>query len=287
MDVKRRKFLKIAGLSAVAGLGAPSAFNMLLQGEAIASNAEHGAAAPAKAEGKSGHGGHQAESTGPQYGMVIDIRKFAEHKGLAEKCVNACHTEHNVPDFGNPKDEIKWIWVDDFEHGFTGYSQYKSKAGLNDLPVPLLCNHCANPPCVRACPTKATFKNDVGVVVMDFHRCIGCRFCMAACPYGARSFNWRDPREKYTNGNYKFFKNGVNPNYPTRMRGVVEKCNFCPERLAVGKLPACVEATGDTKAMVFGNINDPKSAIAQVLNSNFIIQRNPAAGTKPSVFYII
>lgn len=288
MDVKRRKFLKISGLAAVAGLAAPSAFNTLLNGEAFASTGGGHGAAPAD-EGKTaaGHGGHNAESTSFQYGLVIDIKKFAEHQGLAEKCVAACHTEHNVPDFGNPKDEIKWIWVDDYEHGFTGYSQNKRKAGLNELPVLLTCNHCASPPCVRACPTKATFKNEVGVVVMDFHRCIGCRFCMAACPYGARSFNWRDPREKYANGNYKFYKNGVNPNYPTRMRGVVEKCNFCPERLAVGKLPACVEATGNTQAMVFGNINDPKSAIAQVLSSNFTIQRNPAAGTKPSVFYII
>jgi len=289
MDVKRRNFLKIAGLSAVAGLGVPSAFHHLFDDAALAAThgEEHGAGA---AEGKKeagGHGGHNAESTLFQYGMVIDIKKFAEHKGLAEKCVSACHSEHNVPDFGNPKDEIKWIWVDDYEHGFTGYSQNKTKVGLNDLPVLLTCNHCANPPCVRACPTKATFKNEVGVVVMDFHRCIGCRFCMAACPYGARSFNWRNPREQYANGNYKFYKNGINPNYPTRMRGVVEKCNFCPERLAVGKLPACVEATGNTKAMVFGNINDPKSEIAQVLNSNFTIQRNPAAGTKPSVFYII
>lgn len=286
MDVKRRKFLKIAGLSAVAGLGVPSAFSNLFQGEAIASSAGHGGG-EASHEVKEGHGGHQEDTSKVQYGMVIDIKKFAEHQGLAEKCINACHYAHNVPDFGNPKDEIKWIWTDDYAHGFPEHSQYKKNAGLNDLPVLLTCNHCANPPCVRACPTQATFKNEVGVVVMDFHRCIGCRFCMAACPYGARSFNWRNPREKYANGNYKFYKNGVNPNYPTRMRGVVEKCNFCPERLAVGKQPACVEATGETMAMVFGNVNDPNSEIAKVLNSNFTIQRKPAAGTKPSVFYII
>ena len=289
MDVKRRDFLKIAGLSAVAGLAAPSAFSMLLKGEAHASTAEHGAAA-GHAEGgeaSGGHGGHEEEAKGTQYGMVIDINKFAEHTGLAEKCISACHTEHNVPDFGNPKDEIKWIWQDDYTHGFPEHSQYKRNDALKALPVMLLCNHCANPPCVRACPTQATFKDKTGIVVMDFHRCIGCRFCMAACPYGARSFNWRNPREKYANGNYKFYKSGLNPNYPTRMRGVVEKCNFCPERLAVGKLPACVEATGQTKAMVFGNINDPNSEVSQVLKANFTIQRNPAAGTKPSVFYII
>lgn len=288
MDVKRRKFLKIAGLSAVAGIGAPSAFSMLLKGEAHASSAGHGAPAHGETEAPAaGHGGHGAEPTGPQYGMVIDIRKFAEHPGLADKCVKACHYEHNVPDFGNPKDEIKWIWQDDYAHSFTEHSQYKRDSELNTLPVMLLCNHCSSPPCVRACPTQATFKDNTGRVVMDFHRCIGCRFCMAACPYGARSFNWRNPREQYANGNYKFYKDGLNPNYPTRMRGVVEKCNFCPERLALGKLPACVEATGQTQAMVFGNINDPNSEVSQVLKANFTIQRKPSAGTKPSVFYII
>ena len=89
-----------------------------------------------------------------------------------------------------------------------------------------------------------------GIVAMDFHRCIGCRFCMAACPYGARSFNWQDPRP--------FIKN-YNPEFPTRMRGVVEKCNFCGERLALGLEPACVEACKGTGAMVFGDLNDPHS----------------------------
>ena len=104
------------------------------------------------------------------------------------------------------------------------------------LSLPVLCNHCENPPCCRACPTKATFKRESdGIVLMDFHRCIGCRFCMAACPFGARSFNFRDPRP---------FVKDTNPEFPTRMKGVVEKCNFCAERLAVGKLPACVEASG-------------------------------------------
>jgi len=282
MDVKRRQFLKIAGISAVTGLSAPSAFTSLLDGVAQASTS-----GGHRTENKAAGGGHGEAPTGTRYGMVIDVKKFSQHSGLAEKCVSACHTDHNVPDFGNPKDEIKWIWKDDYEHTFTGYSQQKRNSGLHELPILVLCNHCASPPCVRACPTQATFKDKTGRVVMDFHRCIGCRFCMAACPYGARSFNWRNPREQYANGNYKFFKNGINPNYPTRMRGVVEKCNFCPERVAVGKMPACVEATGQTKAIVFGDINDANSEISQVLKANFTIQRNPAAGTNPSVFYIL
>jgi len=280
MDIKRRKFLKLAGLSAVAGIGAPSAFNMLLRGEVSAS------------EGKpSGHGGgegHGAVSTTRyRYGIVIDVRKFASIKGLAGKCIKACHTIHNVPNYGNKKDEIKWVWVESYEHAFPEHSQYKRNERLHKLPILTMCNHCDNPPCVRACPTQATFKNkENGIIMMDYHRCIGCRFCMAACPYGARSFNWRNPREKDSQGRYRFLEH-INPDYPCRMRGVVEKCTLCVERIERGKIPACVEATGNTGAMIFGDLNDPNSRISKVLRETFTIQRKPAVGTHPSLFYII
>ena len=274
MDSKRRDFLKIAGLTAIAGIAAPSAFNTLLKGEAIAS------------AGQAAAGGHGAVApTGKRYGMVIDVKKFTENPGLAEQCVSACHTIHNVPDFGNRKDEIKWIWIESYEHTFPTESQYKRPDALKDMPILTLCNHCDNPPCVRACPTKATFKKKDGIVGMDYHRCIGCRFCMAACPYGARSFNWRDPRGKDANG--QPFIKAENPKYPTRMRGVVEKCNFCTERLAIGQIPACVEVATQTKGLIFGDMNDPESEISQVLKTSFTIQRNPAIGTHPSLFYII
>jgi Fe-S-cluster-containing dehydrogenase component len=276
MDSQRRKFLKMAGLTAIAGVGAPAAFEMLLKGEVQASTMAHGEAQE----------GQQKETTvTKRLGMVIDLKKFGLYPGLPQKCINACHSVHNVPDFRlangevDKKDEIKWIWSEPFEHTFPEHSSYKRNAGLEALPVMTLCNHCDDPPCVRACPTKATFKSmDNGIVMMDYHRCIGCRFCMAACPYGARSFNWRNPRP---------FIKKINPDFPTRMRGVVEKCTFCAERLAEGKIPACVEATGDTKAMVFGDLNDPHSEISQVLESTFTIQRKPRLGTRPSIFYII
>lgn len=275
MDNSRRKFLKIAGLSAIAGIGAPAAFNSLLKGEAFASSA------PAA----SGHGAEQVLS-GKRYGFVIDVQEFARNEGLAQRCVDKCHAIHNVPDFGNKKDEIKWLWTETYEHVFPEHSHYKKNEQLEELPILTLCNHCDNPPCVRACPTQATFKNPDGIVLMDFHRCIGCRFCMAACPYGARSFNWRNPRELDANGNYKFIKN-PNPEFPTRMRGVVEKCNMCAERLAEGQLPGCVEEAGSSNAMVFGDLNDPDSEVSKVLKEKFTIQRKPALGTKPSIFYII
>lgn len=271
MDNSRRKFLKIAGLTAIAGIGAPTAFNSLLRGEVHASSGGESAS--------HGGGGHEAAApTGKRYGFVIDVEQFAVDPELAQKCIHACHSVHNVPDFGNKKDEIKWIWSETYAHAFPEHSQYKRNDELQALPIMTLCNHCDNPPCVRACPTKATFRNPDGIIMMDFHRCIGCRFCMAACPYGARSFNWRDPRP---------FVKKENPEYPTRMRGVVEKCTMCYERLAEGLMPACAEASKESGGIIFGDLNDPASEISMVLKENFTIQRKPALGTKPSIFYII
>jgi molybdopterin-containing oxidoreductase family iron-sulfur binding subunit len=141
-----------------------------------------------------------------------------------------------------------------------------------------LCNHCDNPPCVRVCPTKATFRRADGIVMMDMHRCIGCRFCMAACPYGSRSFNFYDPRK---------FLPEVPPNkeYPTRTKGVVEKCTFCTERLVTGQLPYCVEAAKG--AMLFGDMSDAGSAPRKALRSRFSIRRNPGLGTQPQVYYLV
>lgn len=282
MDSSRRKFLKIAGISAVAGIGAPSALNMLMKSEVRASS--EGGGHGDKADAHGGHGGHGAPVTGKRYGMVIDTRVFHANPGLAEKCIEACHSYFNVPNFGNKKDEIKWIWQEPYMNAFPEHSHYKRDDTLLSMKFLVLCNHCDNPPCVRACPTKATFKNDDGIIMMDFHRCIGCRFCMAACPYGSRSFNWRDPRG--SKDGVPFIKT-INYEFPTRMRGVVEKCSFCDLRVKKGLQPLCVEACGDTKAMYFGDLNDPHSEASQILRERFTIQRKPTLGTLPSVFYII
>jgi molybdopterin-containing oxidoreductase family iron-sulfur binding subunit len=134
---------------------------------------------------------------------------------------------------------------------------------------------------VRVCPTQATWKREDGIVAMDWHRCIGCRYCMAACPYGSRSFNWMDPRP--------YIKN-PNPEFPTRTKGVVEKCTFCTERLAGPgghpRPPACVEACPE-KALVFGNLADPRSPIRELLATRSHIRRKPELGTGPDVFYIV
>lgn len=284
MDKKRRDFLRVAGVTTLAGLGGPAVFDRLVSGTSPAQ------ARASEDEAPAGHGGGQhaapaehgegVAKSGNRYGMLLDLRKFREHPELIEKVVLACHKEHNVPHFPNKKDEIKWIWPTSYSNAFTEHSHYYKDNITLDNNVLVLCNHCDEPPCTKACPTRATFKNKDGIVAMDYHRCIGCRFCMAACPYGSRSFNWRDPRAGLD-------MDELNLKFPTRMRGVVEKCNFCAERVGIGEIPKCVEVCGDTGAMIFGNLNDPNSEIRKMLKENYTIQRKPSLGTHPSVFYIV
>jgi molybdopterin-containing oxidoreductase family iron-sulfur binding subunit len=209
--------------------------------------------------------------------MIIDMKKCKED---CQDCLKACHQVHNVPDLGNPKDEVKWIWKEPYEKAFPGdetvYMQEYIDQTLKGSQFITLCNHCDNPPCVRVCPTKATWKREDGIVMMDYHRCIGCRFCMAGCPYGSRSLNWRDPRP---------FIKEINKEFPTRERGVVEKCNFCSERLAKGLIPACVEACKE-KALVFGDLEDANSELRGLLRAHHTIRRKPQLGTMPQIYYI-
>ncbi|MCK9174817.1 MAG: 4Fe-4S dicluster domain-containing protein [Desulforhopalus sp.] len=265
MDTKRRTFLKAAGVAALAGISAPAVSKLA---EASAS------AVPAVAENSGGTAGKM------RYGMVIDMRKLYDRPDIQEKMAAACRYVHNIPTFDDPKSEIKWIWSAPYEQAFPEQSSTHNADVIEESQFILLCNHCDNPPCVRVCPTQATFKMEHnGIVAMDYHRCIGCRFCMMACPYGARSFNWFEPRPHIAQE--------INPEFPTRMRGVVEKCNFCAERLARGEKPACQVAAAEVGAIYFGDLNDPESEVRKVLAENPTIQRKPNLGTKPSVFYIV
>jgi molybdopterin-containing oxidoreductase family iron-sulfur binding subunit len=262
MKESRRSFLKIAGVSA---LGLSAASNAHAIGEYFI---------PSEQAIKD-----RNVLEADRWGMVIDTRKLT-HK-LNEKLAEVCHVTHNVPDHPEKfkNHEIKWLWEEHYNHAFTSQpNEFQSEEAAH-APILVLCNHCENPPCVQACPTKATFKREDGIVLMDFHRCIGCRFCMAACPYGSRSFNFQDPRNAMED------RKPTNPQFPTRTKGVVEKCNFCAERLAVGKQPACVEASKG--AIVFGDLSDEKSEIRKVLKENYTIRRKPGLGTGPSVFYIV
>jgi Fe-S-cluster-containing dehydrogenase component len=253
MELTRRGFLKMGGLAAIALVIRP-ALNILPKTKLPK------AAEPA--------------ITSKRWAMAVKTGMCPDG---CTACHDACNLAHNIPDFGNPKDEIKWIWTVPFDDAAPEQSHEFFKTKINNNPVVVLCNHCDNPPCVRVCPTKATFKREDGIVMMDYHRCIGCRYCMAACPFGSRSFNWRDPRS---------FIKETNPDFPTRTRGVVEKCNFCQERLAKGQIPACVEACPN-KVLTFGDLDDPNSEIRVLLQDNYSIQRKPELGTKPQVYYIV
>ncbi len=217
-----------------------------------------------------------AASPVARYAMIVDLRKWPNDAANTE-CLAACHAAHNVPRIPDPSRDVRWIWRERFADAFPGQSGRYVAAGLRETPVLVFCNHCDNPPCTRVCPVKATWKRPDGIVMMDWHRCIGCRYCMAACPYGSRSFNWSDPRP---------YIGRLNPAFPTRTKGVVEKCNFCEERLAKGQPPACVESCAD-QALVFGNLGDPASAVRRLLQERFAIRRRPELGTEPSVYYLV
>ena len=231
-----------------------------------------------------GHGGPVSEN---QWAMVIDL-EGAKRADVQAACVAACEEAHNIPRIDDPAEKIRWIWDEEYQHVFPDQTHDHMPEELRTAPVLVLCNHCTNPPCVRVCPTQATWKRDEdGLVMMDMHRCIGCRYCMAACPYGSRSFNWRDPRpfiETDDEGNFL-------SEFPTRTRGVVEKCNFCAERLRDGLPPACVEAAnqvpGAEGVMAFGDLSDPAAEVSRILASQRTISRRVALGTGPNVFYVV
>jgi molybdopterin-containing oxidoreductase family iron-sulfur binding subunit len=255
MERSRRGFLKISGACLLGMIAGPAIGSIATGGE------------------RRYQPNPEALSAG-RWTMLIDTRKC---KVDCTDCMDVCHKIHNVPDIGNSKQEVKWLWQETYEHGFPGAEHEFISENLKHRPLMMLCNHCDNPPCARVCPVGATWKREDGIVMMDYHRCIGCRCCMAACPYGSRSFNWSDPRQHLVE---------TNPSFPTRSKGVAEKCNFCAERLAIGLVPACVESCKE-KALFFGDLDDDESEIRQIIRSEFAIQRKPELGTKPRTFYIL
>ena len=250
--ISRKEFLKLSGVAAVLGVGGPLAFELFAQDELAKES-------PAQI----------------RLGMVIDTGKCKE--GCVD-CISACHFKHNVPGHNRKKDEVKWIWKEPAKHLFQDRDFILEGEFSPDKPFLSLCNHCKHPSCVRVCPTQATWKRkEDGIVMMDYHRCIGCRFCMAACPYGSRSFNYSEPRKALAR---------LNPDFPTRTLGVVEKCNFCEEITHEGKMPYCVQNCKEG-ALTFGNLNDPDSEVRQLLKNNRAIKRKPGLGTEPSVYYLV
>ncbi|TAL35321.1 MAG: 4Fe-4S dicluster domain-containing protein [Spirochaetes bacterium] len=216
--------------------------------------------------------------TGKRWGMAVDLLKCMKKESCVD-CIAACHLGHNVPDIKEVKHAITWIWKDEFERVLPNVHDEYSPPAARHAGTILLCNHCANPPCVRVCPARATWKREDGIVVIDQHRCIGCRYCMAACPYGSRSFNWSDPR--------KFLaKERITPAYPTRTKGTVEKCEFCVERVDRGQGLLCVGACKE-KALLFGDLNDPKSEVRAAMTGRTALRRKSELGTGPAVYYLL
>ncbi len=177
-----------------------------------------------------------------QYGMLIDARRcYGVHA-----CTVACKAEFNVPLGYNRS------WVEYIEKG--------TYPAVSRSFLPRLCNHCSKPNCVSVCPTGATWKREEdGIVVVDPDICIGCKYCVQACPYDMR--------------------------FPNPETGTAEKCDFCIHRVSQGLEPACVEAC-PSRARMFGDFNDPDSEISRTIASNPVTVLRPEKGTEPNVFYI-
>ncbi len=185
----------------------------------------------------------EAASALQRWGLLIDISKCGE----CNDCVTACHEENGVSAQagGRPETEAQWIRKLTLRDKRTGVAQ----------TLPMMCQHCEDPPCVDVCPTGASFKREDGIVLVDKHTCIGCRYCVMACPYGARSFIHEAV-------------SGQKADVP-RGKGTVESCTLCVHRVDRGEGPACVEACNRDggKAMVFGDLNDASAEIHRRLHS--------------------
>lgn len=207
-----------------------------------------------------------------KWGMVMDLQKCVG----CDSCTVACKAENLTPP------GISYNVVLEKEIG-----DFPNLAKVN-LPMP--CMHCDNPPCVQVCPVRATFKLDNGIVTIDNDRCIGCRYCIVACPYGARSYDFGESYEEEMLG----FNDVTSPEYGIgrgeRKKGktpigTVRKCNFCVHRLERGEEPACVETCiGD--ARYFGNLNDPNSTVSKLANSPRAFTLKPELGAGPNVIYL-
>jgi molybdopterin-containing oxidoreductase family iron-sulfur binding subunit len=189
-----------------------------------------------------GEASGKAVNPGTRWGLLIDVNKCASD---CNACVTACSTENGWKDTGHPETDAQWIRKVDIKNEDTGF----------ELSLPVMCQHCENPPCVDVCPTGASFQRADGIVLVDKHACIGCRYCMMACPFKARSFVHEELDDQKA--------------YAPRGKGTVESCTMCVHRVDRGDIPACVEACGKTGngAMTFGDLNDPQSEIAKMLAS--------------------
>ncbi|SUZ90249.1 uncharacterized protein METZ01_LOCUS43103 [marine metagenome] len=212
------------------------------------------------------------------FGYALNISKCKGYR----KCVDACVEENNQ----GRDTQIQYIRVLEMERGSMNLEESNHYYDPETVPqkgkfyMPVQCMQCENPPCVRACPVKATWKETDGVVVIDYDWCIGCRYCMTACPYWARHFNWNEPELPPEELNPVTHYLGNRP----RSKGVMEKCMFCVQRTRKGQQPACMEAC-PTGARIFGNLLDPESEIRYILENKTVFRLKEDLGTEPKFWY--
>ncbi len=232
--------------------------------------------------------GQKANSTRRAYrwGMVIDLDRCTG----CQACVAACHAENNISIAGEVESArghaTNWIRVERYLEG--EYPDIKTRF------IPVLCQQCDAAPCEPVCPVYATYKNPEGINAMIYNRCVGTRYCANNCPYTVRYFNWAEPVWPEPLGQQ------LNPDVPIRMAGVMEKCNFCTQRIRRARdvaededrdirdgeiQPACVQ-TCPTSAMVFGDLDDPETEVARRARSNRKYRLLEELGTKPRVIYL-
>lgn len=213
------------------------------------------------------------------FGYAFNISKC---RGYMD-CVKACVAENNQ----DRKSDMRYIRIHEHQKGQMSF-EHAIDDFYHEVPmdghfyIGTQCFHCENPPCVDVCPVQATWKEEDGIVVVDYDWCIGCRYCQAACPYDARRFNWGDPEvpQEELNGNQHYLGNRL------RKKGVMEKCTFCIQRTRKGKNPACVEAC-PTGARIFGNLLDPDSEIRWVLANKKVFRLKEELGTEPKFWYFM
>jgi Fe-S-cluster-containing dehydrogenase component len=224
--------------------------------------------------------GNEKAMPGVLFGYGLDLSRCIG----CRRCVYGCVEENN-----QSKDpQIHWITVLRFKKGekFSDLEESEKYYNPKEVPepgyfyMPVQCQQCENPPCVRACPTQATWKDPDGIVVIDYNWCIGCRYCMAACPYGARRFNWSAPGRKPEEINPDTHYLGNRPRY----KGVVEKCTFCVQRVRNGRYPACVEAC-PVGARKFGNLLDPESEMRYLIDHKRVFRLKEDLNTSPKFYY--
>lgn len=204
------------------------------------------------------------------YGMAIDLQLCF---GCTE-CAVACKSNNNLPN------NMWWnrVLTDGGDYPDTAKGTYPQ---VSMAHYPVGCQHCANPACAKVCPVGATWRDEkTGIVVQDVDKCIGCRMCMAACPYtGVRSFNWEEPK-------YAVDEAFGDADVPRHQKHVVEKCTFCYQRIAKGDDPACMELCPG-RARTWGDLDDPSSEVAKLVREREHMQLLPERGTKPSVYYLL